>query len=59
MSTSTVTCIECAGAVPVPADVMVGEILACPDCGAELEVQALTPEIIVGLAPAVQEDWGE
>lgn len=55
----TVLCTECGGNVRVPSDVMVGEILACPDCGAELEVQTVTPTVTVELAPEVQEDWGE
>jgi alpha-aminoadipate carrier protein LysW len=35
-----------------------GEILPCPDCGAELEVRGLDP-LTLELAPEVQEDWGE
>ncbi|MDP9350173.1 MAG: lysine biosynthesis protein LysW, partial [Chloroflexota bacterium] len=36
-SATTATCPECEGAVPT-ADVERGEIVQCPDCGAELEV---------------------
>jgi alpha-aminoadipate carrier protein LysW len=39
-------------------DLEVGEILVCPDCGAELEVMKLDP-ITLDLAPEVEEDWGE
>ena len=35
-----------------------GEILDCPDCGAELEVRATNP-VRVEVAPEVEEDWGE
>ena len=35
-----------------------GEILDCPDCGAELEVRSVTP-LVLALAPTVEEDWGE
>ncbi|MFA5945081.1 MAG: lysine biosynthesis protein LysW [Candidatus Thermoplasmatota archaeon] len=35
-----------------------GEILDCSDCGAELEVRSVTP-LVLALAPAVEEDWGE
>jgi alpha-aminoadipate carrier protein LysW len=40
------------------ADVEVGEIVVCPDCGVELEVMSLDP-IRLELAPEVEEDWGE
>jgi alpha-aminoadipate carrier protein LysW len=39
-------------------DVLRGEIITCPECGAELEVTALDP-IQLELAPMEQEDWGE
>lgn len=52
------TCPECDADVPVPADAMQNELLACPDCGAELEIVSLNP-LTVDLAPEVEEDWGE
>jgi alpha-aminoadipate carrier protein LysW len=55
---NTGTCIECGAALNVPADVMMGEILPCADCGVELEVTHLTP-LAVELAPQEMEDWGE
>jgi alpha-aminoadipate carrier protein LysW len=55
--TQIANCPECAGEVELR-DVMVGEIVYCSDCNAELEVLNLEqPE--VGLAPEVAEDWGE
>ena len=39
-------------------DVEEGEIVICPDCGVELEVTGVDP-LTVGLAPEVEEDWGE
>jgi alpha-aminoadipate carrier protein LysW len=51
------TCPECGGEFPV-ANVIVGEILPCPDCGVELEVRSTDP-IQLELAPEIQEDWGE
>jgi alpha-aminoadipate carrier protein LysW len=54
----TVECVECAAPVETPADVMMGEILVCGECGAELEVRQLTP-LTVELAPMEMEDWGE
>lgn len=55
---SIVECIECAAAIDLDEDTIRGEILACPDCGVELEVLSLEP-MTVGLAPEVEEDWGE
>ena len=58
MDSKSVSCIECAGDVPLLGDPMVGEIIACPDCGVELEVTAVSPPV-VELAPEIEEDWGE
>ena len=55
---ATVICVECDGEVEVAADLMVGEILECADCGAELEVTSISP-LTLALAPEVEEDWGE
>ena len=54
---SNTSCIECAGTVELN-DLMLGEIVECPDCGVELEVVGLDP-VALDLAPEVQEDWGE
>jgi len=51
-------CPECGGELQLPADVEVGEILACDDCGVELEVMRTDP-IALQLAPEEEEDWGE
>lgn len=58
MTNQTIECPECAADVAIPADVMQNEILACADCGAELEIISLNP-LQVELAPEVEEDWGE
>ncbi|GHO94962.1 lysine biosynthesis protein LysW [Reticulibacter mediterranei] len=51
-------CPECEAEITVGQDTLVGEIVFCPDCSAELEVLNVEqPE--VGLAPQVEEDWGE
>ena len=55
---SMTMCPECDGQLSIPEDAVQGEIIPCPDCGAELEVLSLNPAT-VGLAPEVQEDWGE
>ncbi|HVB75184.1 MAG TPA: lysine biosynthesis protein LysW [Ktedonobacteraceae bacterium] len=51
------TCPECEAEVTTQG-LMVGEIIYCPDCNAELEVLATQPPT-VALAPQVEEDWGE
>ena len=51
-------CPECDADVVVGSDVVKGEIVACPDCGAELEVTAVSP-VTLELAPEAEEDWGE
>jgi alpha-aminoadipate carrier protein LysW len=55
---TTVSCPECEAQVLLDADVELGEILVCPECGVDLEVTALNPAALE-LAPMVQEDWGE
>ena len=54
----TASCPECAADVTLAADTLASEIVACPDCGAELEVVSLDPPTLA-LAPEVEEDWGE
>ena len=55
---SPTKCPECDADVTVGADAVKGEIVSCPDCGAELEVTATGP-VALALAPEAQEDWGE
>ncbi len=50
-------CTECSGRIQAQV-ALPGEILDCPDCGAELEVRSLSP-LVLALAPEVEEDWGE
>lgn len=57
-ATQSVECPECAGRIPA-GPVLLGEILNCADCGADLEVRQVAPQIVVQLAPPVEEDWGE
>ena len=55
---ATTKCPECDGEVSVGPDAVKGEIVSCPDCGAELEVTAIGP-VALALAPEAEEDWGE
>jgi alpha-aminoadipate carrier protein LysW len=52
-----VLCPECEGPLSVQ-DPMVGEIMPCVHCGADLEVVSLNP-LRLELAPEEEEDWGE
>jgi alpha-aminoadipate carrier protein LysW len=56
---TSIECPVCAGAVDLPHDVMLSELLDCDECGSELEVTMLLPTIEVREAPMPAEDWGE
>jgi alpha-aminoadipate carrier protein LysW len=51
-------CPECFAELDLESGLEEGEIIVCPDCGAELEVLGLQP-LTLELAPEVEEDWGE
>jgi alpha-aminoadipate carrier protein LysW len=51
-------CPECDADVAVDVGAVKGEIVACPDCSAELEVTETAP-LALALAPEEEEDWGE
>ena len=55
---NTVICPECEAEITLEAGIVAGEIIVCPDCGADLEVISLDPPQ-VDLAPMEEEDWGE
>jgi alpha-aminoadipate carrier protein LysW len=44
----------------VPDDVVVGEIITCPDCGTDFEVSEVKEKgVSIKPAETVGEDWGE
>jgi alpha-aminoadipate carrier protein LysW len=51
-------CPVCAAEVSIANDALAGEVLACDDCGVELEIIALEP-IKLAEAPTAEEDWGQ
>lgn len=51
------SCPECQADVSL-ADPLLGELVDCPTCDAELEVRGLEPTELA-LAPEIEEDWGE
>lgn len=53
-----VACPECGGGVHLQPGTLLGEIVSCGECLAELEVLGLDPPALA-LAPEVEEDWGE
>ncbi|MBM3895644.1 MAG: lysine biosynthesis protein LysW [Thaumarchaeota archaeon] len=52
-------CPDCDGNINVPADASVGEIVSCPDCGADFEIAKKGGSIELKQAETVGEDWGE
>lgn len=53
-------CKECGGDIKVPDDVVVGEIITCPDCGTDFEVIKVEKDnVSIKTAETVGEDWGE
>ncbi|HJY15288.1 MAG TPA: alpha-aminoadipate/glutamate carrier protein LysW/ArgW [Nitrososphaeraceae archaeon] len=53
-------CKDCGAEIKVPDDSVVGEIVACPDCGADFEITSKVGEKIeLNPAESVGEDWGQ
>lgn len=51
-------CPECDAEVSLGADARISEIVECPECRLELEIESVEPPRLT-LAPEVEEDWGE
>ena len=53
-------CLECGGKLEIPDDAMDGEIIGCPDCGEEFEVNVDEKKgKELKKIVAEREDWGE
>jgi alpha-aminoadipate carrier protein LysW len=52
-------CPECDGNINIPDDASVGEIVSCPDCGADFEISKKDGKVDLKQAESVGEDWGE
>ncbi len=53
-------CQDCDATMKILDDVVVGEIISCPDCGNEFEVSKLdSNNVTLSPAESVGEDWGE
>ena len=55
-----VECQECGANISVPEDVVVGEIVTCPDCGGDYEIASKSGDKVeLKQAETVGEDWGQ
>ena len=53
-------CPECDATLKIPDDASVGEIVSCPDCGADFEISKKDGvNVELKQAETVGEDWGE
>ncbi|MCH2396934.1 MAG: lysine biosynthesis protein LysW [Nitrososphaerales archaeon] len=53
-------CQDCDATMKILDDVVVGEIISCPDCGNEFEVSKIdSNSVTLSPAESVGEDWGE
>ena len=53
-------CPECDASLNIPNDASVGEIISCPDCGADFELSKKAgTNVELKQAETVGEDWGE
>ena len=53
-------CPECDGNIKIPGDASNGEIVSCPDCGADFEISKSNgSKVELKQAEPVGEDWGE
>jgi alpha-aminoadipate carrier protein LysW len=52
-------CPDCDASVSVPDDAVDGEIVTCPDCGLDLEVNLAGENRSVKPVIVEKEDWGE
>jgi alpha-aminoadipate/glutamate carrier protein LysW len=53
-------CNDCGAEINIPSDAMVGEVITCPDCGANFEITEKSEQKIeVKPAESIGEDWGQ
>ncbi len=53
-------CPECDAVIDVPGDAASGEIVSCPDCGADYEISVKDgSKMELKKAESIGEDWGE
>jgi alpha-aminoadipate/glutamate carrier protein LysW len=55
-----IECQECGAEINIPDDTVIGEIVTCPDCGADFEIASkIKGKVILKPAETVGEDWGQ
>ncbi len=60
MNDQRMNCPECDATIKIPDDASVGEIISCPDCGADFEIASKNGSVCeLKHAEKVGEDWGE
>ena len=53
-------CQDCDATMQILDDVVIGEIISCPDCSNEFEVKKIdSNNVTLSPAESVGEDWGE
>ena len=55
---NTSECLICGAELTFTSTLEIGELLECYDCGTELEVESITPLVLIE-APSEGEDWGQ
>lgn len=55
---NTSECTICGAELTFNTALEIGELLECYDCGTELEVESVSPLVLIE-APTEGEDWGE
>lgn len=60
MNMIQVNCPTCDAGVALSADAEVSEVITCLDCKSKLVLESLNQDkATLGVAPKVEEDWGE
>lgn len=50
----------CGGNITIQDDSIQGEIVNCPDCGLDYEIQSVeSNSVVLRTAEEIKEDWGE
>ncbi len=56
----SINCMDCGRGIEVPKEVLVGEIIDCPDCGLEyVVVETDDGQLLIKELALKGEDWGE
>ena len=57
---TNIDCTDCGGIIEITEDVLVGEIISCPDCGLDYVIEEDGSGLLVIKELIIEgEDWGE